>query len=29
MFRLISRIFILKQVWDFFSNRRRSRAARY
>jgi hypothetical protein len=28
MFRLISRIFILKQVIDFFRNRRRSRGRR-
>jgi len=29
MFKLISRIFILKQVFDFFRSRRRTRAARY
>jgi hypothetical protein len=29
MFKLISRLFILKQIYDFFRSRRRSRAARY
>jgi hypothetical protein len=29
MFKLISRLFILKQVFDFFRSRRRSRATRY
>jgi len=29
MFKLISRIFILKQVLDFFRSRRRTRAPRY
>jgi hypothetical protein len=29
MFKLISRIFLLKQVIDFFRSRRRTRTARY
>jgi hypothetical protein len=29
MFKLISRLFLLKQVVDFFRSRRRTRTARY
>jgi hypothetical protein len=29
MFKLISRLFVLKQVVDFFRSRRRTRTARY
>jgi hypothetical protein len=29
MFKFLTRIFLLKKVFDFFQSRRRTRAARY